>query len=502
MQAAENYARSGWYVFPLIPRDKKPLTSHGVKDASCKIDVIRRWWERWPNANIGLSCGPSHIVAIDLDEKKDKSGSANWKAIVKRLGLNIKTSSTHTGGGGQHLLFAAPEGVEIKNQVSQIAPGVDIRSEGGYIVLPPSIHPTGQPYTWTDTTSTVEILPNPIIDILTKEVDPWQVFTLRDAFAPRDPLVWLVEGIITAGSLNIWYGAPGSYKSMLLADMALCVASGQNWLSEPGKPTTGIPTTPGAVMWLDFDNGARRTHERFAALARARHLNDATPIYYVSMPTPTLLAADDDSIRSLATRMVNLNIALLVVDNLGTITADTEENSADMQKPMTNLRWLAETGAAVNVIHHQRKASEATKTARAGEGLRGHGSIEASLDLAMLVMHDGLNVIAKPTKTRGSIVTEVKATFSGTNDSNNELLEARFWPGDAMLEKEQAQEQKNLRQLILEELRANGPMSANAMFDALGGNRNHLLDVLRQMNLEKLLAKKPNPRGGFLLTLP
>jgi len=494
-KAAEDYAKSGWFLFPLRPRDKTPLTAHGLKDATNKVDVIRQWWSKTPEANIGLNCGKSGIVVIDLDKRGERDGCQEWETINHMQGPFPETSTSLTGGGGRHLLFKSPDGLSIKNSAGRLAPGIDVRGEGGYIVLPPSIHPSGKPYQWLDGLTTIEPLPAIVAEILLREPDPWQVFTLRDAFAPRDPLVWIVEGIVSAGSLNIWYGAPGTLKSMLLSDMAVSVAAGYRWLSKPAEPLTGLFTTPGAVMWLDFDNGQRRTHERFAALARARKLPDRTPIYYVSMPTPILAAGDAESIRALAARIIDRDVRLVVIDNLLAVSGGVDENSADMQQPMAGLRWLAETGTAVIVIHHQRKSNGLNT--RSGETLRGHGSIEAALDMSLLVTRDNETVTATATKTRGISIQPFSAKFTFENDDAHELKTARFWPVD--IEAEQAEEESGLEETILEEIKKYGAMSANQIYERVGGNRSKLLNVLRLMRGEKKLGEKPGNRGSILL---
>jgi Bifunctional DNA primase/polymerase, N-terminal/AAA domain len=498
-QAAVEYANNGWSIFPLKPRDKTPLTPHGFKDASTKLDVVRSWWTKTPTANIGLNCGKSGLVVIDLDKRGEHDGLSEWDALMGKQHLTPHTSTSLTGGGGRHLLFKAPPGIEIHNSAGRLAPGIDVRAEGGYIVLPPSIHPSGKPYCWADDSTAIEILPDPVVQILIHEPDPWPAFTLRDAFAPREPLVWIVDNIISAGSLTMWYGSPGTLKSMLLTDLAICVATGAHWLARSGNALSGIPTSPVAVMWLDFDNGQRRTHERMAALARARKVSDAAPITYYSMPRPRLAAGDSESVHALLARIVNRNVGLVIIDNLGKIAGDADENSADMQEPMDGLRWLAENGAAVVVIHHQRK-SNGLGNIRAGETLRGHGSIEAALDLAMLVTRDDEEVTITPTKTRGQNISELTAVFAFENDANHELTTARFWPVDKAAA--EAEEQKSLRQLIIEVLGKLGPLGANEVYQQVGGNRNHVLDVLRQMNLEKVIAKKAGPRNTTLVSLP
>lgn len=264
----------------------------------------------------------------------------------------------------------------------------------------------------------------------------WKLRTLKDAYKPRDPLQYVIDGLFSLPSLNIVYGAPGSLKSMVLADAAVCVAAGQKWL-EPlpvGEGETGVTlrTLQAAVLWIDFDNGTRRTDERFDALARARNLPDDIPLHYVSLPDPWLNASSKANVFELSLLTLSLGAKLIVVDNLGLITGEVEENSAQMAGVMGNLRWLAEsTGAAVVVIHHQRKSNgTGDGKIRKGETLRGHSSIEAALDLALVVERKpGTDDIAiVPTKERGPTLPIIGAQFTYRHRADSKELEtARFW---------------------------------------------------------------------------
>lgn len=252
--------------------------------------------------------------------------------------------------------------------------------------------------------------------------DPWegQIYTLRDAYAPREPLKFLVAGLLTEPSLSIIYGAPGTLKSMLLGDMAICVAAGKSWLQRE--------VIQSSVMWIDFDNGQRRTHERFAALARARSLPDNTPLSYVSMPQPWLNAESPEDIERLMNRIVKNNIKLVCIDNLGLISMGVEEKSDAMIPIMANLRLLSEqTGAAVAVIHHQRK--RVGSESRAGDSLRGHSGIEGAIDLALLVTREENSnwITIQSTKTRDVEVLPFMAEFRYDHKiGSNELQTASF----------------------------------------------------------------------------
>ena len=137
---AKFYAKKGWDVFPCLPGDKKPAVKWAdvaTKDNEQIVD----WWKHQPNANIGIATGArSGLVVIDIDTAHDGEESAKGLALPE-------TVTAHTGGGGRHLLYAHP-GREIRNSASKLAKGIDVRGDGGYIVAPPSLHPSGNHYQW------------------------------------------------------------------------------------------------------------------------------------------------------------------------------------------------------------------------------------------------------------------------------------------------------------------------------------------------------------------
>jgi len=154
LEYALKYAELGWKVFPLKPGLKVPATQHGVRDATTDVEQIKTWWTAIPGANIGLACGAAsggiHVIDIDLDLVKEKSGFA---ALKERKIVLPRTVSQCTPRGGMHLLYRTE--APIGNKVNFI-PGVDIRGDGGYIVVNPS-HlaqydgcPDGGAYEWLE----------------------------------------------------------------------------------------------------------------------------------------------------------------------------------------------------------------------------------------------------------------------------------------------------------------------------------------------------------------
>jgi hypothetical protein len=155
LKAALMYAQQGYYIFPCIPKAKSPLTKNGFKDATTDPVQIKKWWKKWPNANIGLVLDKSNLLVVDLDRHaKDKDGIANYKKLEGFK--KTETVKAITGGEGIHLIFKAPAS-KVKGLPSL---GIDIKTNG-YILVEPSTHPSGKPYYWGKGTS---ILNHPIAD--------------------------------------------------------------------------------------------------------------------------------------------------------------------------------------------------------------------------------------------------------------------------------------------------------------------------------------------------
>ena len=124
---AEEY---GLPVFPCRP-DKKPYTEHGFKDATTNIDMIETWWQRWPDALIGVPTGrASKLFVLDVDP-----AGIPWYA---EHSADLGAGRIHrTRRDGYHLFFRMPER-DVRNSASQIAPGIDVRGDGGYIIWWPA----------------------------------------------------------------------------------------------------------------------------------------------------------------------------------------------------------------------------------------------------------------------------------------------------------------------------------------------------------------------------
>jgi hypothetical protein len=157
--AAVVCARRGWHVFPLVPRRKVPLTRHGLLDASCDPELVAAWWDEQPRANIGIACGPSRLLVVDVDGER---GAEAWTRLAGSNGGHPATLTAETGRGC-HVYFDGPGG---RSSAGKLGPGVDSRGVGGYVVCPPSVHESGGVYRWVDPEAPVMPVPGWLADAL------------------------------------------------------------------------------------------------------------------------------------------------------------------------------------------------------------------------------------------------------------------------------------------------------------------------------------------------
>lgn len=167
VDAAVEYARLGWKVFPLHsikhgvctcgntqctspgkhPRVSRAEGGRGLDDGTSDEETVRTWWKLFPDANIGIATGEfSNLFVVDLD---GEAGENSWFDLVGAYGP-CDYLQARTGSGGRHLLFKYPKGLELGNTAGRLGKGIDTRGQRGYIVAPPSLHISGGKYEWID----------------------------------------------------------------------------------------------------------------------------------------------------------------------------------------------------------------------------------------------------------------------------------------------------------------------------------------------------------------
>ncbi len=145
-EAALAYLARGWSVLPLRVAAKLPLLRWEIfQTQRASAAEVERWFARWPDANLGIVTGAiSGLVVLDVDPKH--GGDESFAKLEARHGTVPRTVESLTGGGGRHLFFGHPGGT-VRNRVG-LAQGIDLRADGGYVVAPPSRHPSGRDYAW------------------------------------------------------------------------------------------------------------------------------------------------------------------------------------------------------------------------------------------------------------------------------------------------------------------------------------------------------------------
>lgn len=162
------YASKGWRVFPCKPKDKVPACKW-KDEATIDPDNIRAWWGTNSEYNIGIKCGKeSNLFVLDIDP--DKGGHESLLTLIADYAPLPLSVEQITGGGGRHVFFTYPS-VTVGNSAGKLGPGLDTRGDGGYIVAPPSIHPSGRQYEWevSSKPSQTELatIPPWLLDLLT-----------------------------------------------------------------------------------------------------------------------------------------------------------------------------------------------------------------------------------------------------------------------------------------------------------------------------------------------
>jgi hypothetical protein len=144
--AALAYAAHGWSVIPIEVRGKRPRVPWlEFQQRIATTAEIEAWYRHRTDDNVGIVTGRvSGIVVIDVDPRH--GGEESVRRLQGEEGLFAPTIEAETGGGGRHLYFAHP-GIPLPNRVG-IAPGIDLRGDGGCVVAPPSTHSSGRRYVW------------------------------------------------------------------------------------------------------------------------------------------------------------------------------------------------------------------------------------------------------------------------------------------------------------------------------------------------------------------
>ena len=455
LEAALRYLEQGWSVIPLRANSKIPAVQWAeFQTRRATPEEVRQWWGQWPDANIGAITGSiSGIIAVDIDPRH--GGNAEPIHHANHTGLLQRTA-----GGGTHLIYSYPGGVDwIPNRTS-VQPGVDIRADGGYIVVAPS-EINGRPYTWIgkfsdigkapprwsverDTTAKGEVVEKWLSEAMqgvrdgerndtmariagymaakeipkdvalefirlwnrnnenphtltetemeatissvyrrartrkkpspnnipssggSKKFSLMDLSTYANKYATSD-MNWQIEGWLPAATIGFAVSPPGAFKTWLLLDAAVSVASGKPFLGHWKVPSPGptviiqqedhhaaIASRVNTIIWSKFNLRPPGEGEDFDM-----PIPPQLPIYL--HPNRALRFDDPDVVAAFVTAMREIKPKLVFIDPLYTAVSN-ENYMAEAAERMLVLKALRdELGTTFLIAHHTKKSGNSAE---------------------------------------------------------------------------------------------------------------------------------------------
>ena len=204
---------------------------------------------------------------------------------------------------------------------------------------------------------------------LREETEPrYVIHTAAEALQPQEPVEWIVDGLISANTVNLLIGEGGTKKTYCALDMGVCVATGSDWLD--------FATFPYPVLFIDEESGPKRLARRLGDVLRGHYADETTPLSYVSLAG--LNFRDQAGIDGLHYLIGKTGARLVFVDALADVMLGGDENAVrDVQPVFHGLRTVANaTEAAIFVIHHANRTSG---------GYRGSSAMHGAVDLMLKV---------------------------------------------------------------------------------------------------------------------
>jgi hypothetical protein len=152
LQTALALAKKNLAVFPCQPGGKLPATEHGFRDATTDTNTIVRWWHSEPQYNVAIATGEvSGVFVVDID---GVDAELELRRLEKEFGKLPPSVEVITPRPGRHIYFKMPD-KPVRNSAGRIGPGIDTRATGGYVIVPPSVGPSGRAYAWSVDSGTV-----------------------------------------------------------------------------------------------------------------------------------------------------------------------------------------------------------------------------------------------------------------------------------------------------------------------------------------------------------
>lgn len=261
-RAARDYIERGWAVIPLAPGKKEPVTKRGLNDWTDNPEQADVWWGQGsyegrgnPAYNVGIVCGQvsGGLVVIDVDEG-GMEALRDWQVAHGEL---PETVTAITGSGGRHLLYRASR--EVRPSVNGEL-HVDVRGDGSYIVAPPSIHPSGEPYEWSVSPEDMDVADaDDLVYAFIEHVRP----SSMAGEGERKPLFSLPDSIGEGGRNQVLFKYAASLREKGLdgGSIAVLVGNANETRCTPPLPEREIRKICESVTRYEPGNELRREHK-------------------------------------------------------------------------------------------------------------------------------------------------------------------------------------------------------------------------------------------------
>ena len=228
IEQIKEYVNSGWSILPVKPEEKRPYMTNWLQYTKSRatLDMVENWFNHLSGAGVGAVTGKiSNMVVLDVE---------NWcKTPIEDLLKKYPTQMVaRSGSGGYHLYYQYPTGItRVSNRVG-LFEGADLRADGGFIVLPPTLHPNGNRYEWI-------------------KKGPLGAFPMAFLELESQPAVqnegWIVEALrgVSEGGRNDTCARLAGYffKKGMTADIVEALLMDWNERNDPPMPAREVRTT-------------------------------------------------------------------------------------------------------------------------------------------------------------------------------------------------------------------------------------------------------------------
>lgn len=581
LEAALYYHQEGFSVIPLRPRGKEPLAKwEDYSKRRASVEEIRSWWEKTPNANIAIITGEiSGVIAVDVDVYR--GGDAKKVYDIAPTEMISKT-----GRGGYHLLYRYSNDIS-KNVVGEN--GVDVRSNGGYIVAPPSIHENGKSYEWIRNTRVGKVnkllasyvkpkheehedgsisspkwvadallgvghgsrndtcaklagyyagkgIPkdialimmvnwdgnnNPPLGMLEVETTVNSVYKTSYRYTPPASVVeaqskktfnvinmdsymkeygdnavtWIIPDWLPEQTIAFAVSPPGTYKTWMLLDLAVSVASGTDFL---GKFEV---SNKGPVLMIQQEDHHGGLAERLGVIMNSRYgmlyecskeefgvfIPPELPIYF--HPDRQLKFNDKWIMDELEKIVAEIKPRLVIIDPLYS-AAETDDYMAKSAGDMFRLKTMRDKYHCSFIIaHHKKKRADGNER----EGLWGSQFLNAFLETGWQIRSTG--------KTSVSILRHFKVKKASTELAVNFDVDTEIFPYKYEVYFKDGGEDEEERDADIINLLGKGPMGLTDIVKALDAEKIIITRKLKLLEKDHVVIKTPDKKYKLLMSV-